>query len=72
MAQKARMGSEKNTESLLPMSPHPRSTEKSGARKESLRGNFTPWGKDSRRTQDSQRWTFAAFAPGVSHRLHQR
>ena len=65
------MGTQKNTGSLLPMSPHLSSTEKFGAIKDSLRGNFTPWGKESRRTQDLQQWSFAAFAPGVFHRLHQ-
>ena len=69
---KGKDGSQKNTGSLLPVSPHPSSIEKFGARKDSLRGNFTPWGKENRRTQDSQQWSFAAFAPGASQRFHQR
>ena len=35
---KGKDGSQKNTGSLLPVSPHPSSTEKFGARKDSLRG----------------------------------
>ena len=48
------------------------SPEKLGARKDSLRG-ISPHGerRAGEPQQDSQLWTFAAFATGVSHSLHQ-
>ena len=71
MAQKARMGHRKTQEAYYlchPICPVQRSLEPERIASEeiSLHG-----ARRAGEPQDSQQWTFAAFAPGASHRFHQ-